>query len=90
MIAISGGLIVLISSLLLYLAAPHQKLLQGSSLSRPIAWAGLVGLIVGTALLMRWAGSATSIFIAMTVAMAFWSVIPLAIAWWRGAPESKS
>lgn len=87
--AIFGGLCVAVAAVLLYLAAPHQK--WGALPFRPAlaGWGGLVLLVAGTALILGWAGSGTSIFIMMTIAMTVWSVVPLAIAWWRGAPEGK-
>ena len=46
-------------------------------------------LIAGTGLLLRWAGVATAIFIVLTLVMTIWSVVPVTIAWRRGAPEGK-
>lgn len=87
--AIAGGLLVSLSALLLYLAAPHQK--WGALPCRPriMGWAGIATFVAGTGLLLGWAGPATAIFIVLTLVMTIWSVVPLAIAWWRGAPEGK-
>ena len=71
--AILGGLCAAVAAVLLYLAAPHQK--WGALPCRP----GLLG----------WAGPATAIFILLTILMTIWSVVPVAIAWRRGAPEGK-
>ncbi len=85
--AIIGGLLVSLSALLLYLAAPHQR---WGALPYPpsvAGWSGLILLLVGTRLLLGWAGAATAIFIVMALLMTIWSVVPLAIAWWRSAGE---
>lgn len=79
----------MLSALLFYLASPHQ--LWGTLSVRPriLGWIAAALLIAGIALLLQWSGRATTIFIAMTLAMTVWSVIPLALAWWRGVPEGK-
>jgi hypothetical protein len=40
-------------------------------------------LAVGLALLLNWAGIATAFFIAFTLLMTTWSIVPIAIAWRR-------
>ena len=79
----AGGVLVVLSALLLHLAAPHQQ--WGALRVRPAlcGWSGAGALVIGTALLMGWAGPATAIFIALTLLMTVWSIVPVAIAWWR-------
>lgn len=90
MIAWAGGLLVLLSSLTLYLASPNQRLTGRELPRRALGWSGLALFATGLALLLQWAGSATSVFIALTAAMLLWSVLPLAVAWRRGAQGGKS
>lgn len=87
--AIIGGLLVAASAWLLYLAAPHQKWGRLPCPPAVAGWSGLALLLGGGALLLSWAGRATAIFILLTIAMTIWSVVPVTIAWWRGAPEGK-
>lgn len=87
--AILGGLLVCVAAMLLYLAAPHQQMGRLPCPPRLAGWGGLALLIAGTGLLLRWAGVATAIFIALTLVMTIWSVVPVTIAWRRGAPEGK-
>jgi len=81
--SLAGGVLVLLSALLLHLAAPHQQ--WGALPVRPAlcGWSGAGALAIGTALLLGWAGPATAIFIALTLLMTVWSIVPVAIAWWR-------
>ena len=90
MIAWTGGLLVLLASLALYLASPNQRLIDRSLPHRALGWSGLVFFVIGLVLVAQWAGSATSVFIALTAAMLLWSVLPLAIAWRRGTRGGKS
>lgn len=79
----------MLSALLLYLAAPNQQWGKLPFAPAVAVWLAVAFLLAGVALLLGWAGPATAIFIAMTAMMTVWSVVPLAIAWWRGAPEEK-
>lgn len=85
--AIPGGLLVTLSALLFYLAAPHQKWGAIPCAPRILRGTGLALLLGGTALLHAWAGPATAIFITVTLLMAILSILPLAIAWRRAAME---
>lgn len=85
-----GGLLVLISSLMLYIASPNQRLTGRTPPRRMLARFGLAFFAIGLVLLLQWAGHATAVFIALTAAMLLWSVLPLAIAWRRGAQGGKS
>jgi len=87
--AILGGLSVCLAAMLLYLAAPHQQMGRLPFPPRLAGWSGVALLIVGTALLLGWAGAATAIFIVLTLVMTIWSIVPVIIAWRRGASEGK-
>lgn len=89
MIAVAGGILTLISAVLLYLASPNQPFLAGTRRSRALVPAGAIGMVVGLGLILQWAGSATSVFITLTLAMLVWTVVPLGVAWWRGTPEDR-
>lgn len=80
---IAGGSLVVVSALLLYLAAPHQQWGRLPFPPRVAGWSGLAALGCGLALLLRWAGTATACFIAMTLLMTVWSIVPAALAWRR-------
>jgi len=85
---LAGGLLVVISALLLYLAAPHQKWSTLPFPPRVAGWSGLAALGGGLALLLSWAGVATACFIAMTLLMTAWSIVPAALAWRRDGGKS--
>lgn len=87
--AILGGVLVAVSALLLYLAAPHQKWGPIPCAPRILGCTGLALLLGGIGLLRTWAGPATAIFIAVTLLMGILSIVPLAIAWRRGAMEER-
>lgn len=86
--ALCGGLLVILSSVLLYLASPNRRWGTLPFTPRLAGWSGLVLLLAATGLMLRWAGSATAIFIVLTAAMTVWSIVPIAIAWWRHKPAS--
>jgi len=87
--AVLGGLLVCLAAMLLYLAAPHQQAGRLPCPPRLSGWSGTALLIAGTGLLLGWAGVATAIFIVLTLVMTIWTVVPVLIAWSRGAPEGK-
>ncbi|MCB2060034.1 MAG: hypothetical protein R3E09_06120 [Novosphingobium sp.] len=90
MIAVLGGGVVMTGATLLYLASSNQQLTKSPPPRRwPLAWAGVLALAFGLALILQWAGPVASVFIAMTLAMLVWTVVPLAAAWWRAAPEGR-
>lgn len=86
--ALAGTALTVAGALLLYLAAPHQKIATRAWGSRAML-AGGVALPAGLVLLLTVMGPASAVFAWMTGAMFVWSVVPLAAAWWRGAPEGK-
>lgn len=87
--ALGGGLLALFSSVLLYLASPNQRWGKLPFPPRLAGWGGLLFLVAGTAMMLRWAGPATAIFIVMTLAMTVWSLVPLVVAWLRREPEGR-
>lgn len=78
-----GGMGVMVAALLLYLASPNQRMLLRPLPRRTVGWTGTAFLVAAIAVLLASAGPATALFIAFTLAMSFWSVVPLAVAWWR-------
>ena len=90
MIAWIGGALVVLASTMFYAASPNQKLLTAIPPRRALAWGGGALFLLGALLIGRWAGPATTVFIALTLAMFVWSVVPLGIAWRRGAPGGKA
>ena len=90
MIAVLGGVVVVVGATLLYLASPNQRLAKARLPGRLLAWTGIAALASVLALVLRWAGPVASVFIVVTLAMVAWTVLPLIVAWWRGAPEGKS
>ncbi|TDW64630.1 hypothetical protein EDF57_104429 [Novosphingobium sp. PhB55] len=89
MAVVAGGLIVL-SAVALYLAAPHQAWGALPLSPRAMGWSGTAMLALGLALLLSWAGIATAFFIAFTLLMTTWSIVPIAVAWWRRSGEDRA
>lgn len=88
--AVFAGVLIVLSGVALYLAAPHQA--WGALLLSPrvMGWSGAAMLAVGLAALLNWAGIATALFIAVTLLMTTWSIVPIAIAWWRRGREERA
>lgn len=80
--AIIGG------ALGLYVGTPHQALIAGGGARRSGRIAGIVLLAVALALLMTVQGPATAVFTWMTGAMLVWSIVPVAVRWWRFRREA--
>lgn len=90
MMAVVAGALIVLSGVALYLAAPHQAWGALPVLPRSIGWSGVAILAVGLALLLGWAGIATALFIAATLLMTTWSIVPIAVAWWRHGREDRA
>ena len=90
MIAVVAGALIVVSGVALYLAAPHQAWGALSFSPRSMGRCGAAMLAVGLALLLNWAGVATAIFIAFTLLMTTWSIVPIAVAWWRHRREDRA
>lgn len=88
--AVLGAMACGLGALLLYAAAPNQKLLRRPSPGRPLAFGGLATLVLGVALLQLWAGPATAVFIALIVVMAISTLVPLALGVWRAGNGGKA
>ena len=86
---ISGMAIVIAGSLALYLASPQQLLVKRTLPAPILGWTGLVLVFAGLGLLLQWAGPATAVFVAFTLAMLIWTVVPLLPAWLR-KPKGES
>ena len=83
-----AGLLVCAGTILVYMAAPTQKL-AAKPLPRPCLVGGWLALLLALAPLLAIMGPATAVFTWMTGAMLVWSFAPLAVAWWRGPPKGK-
>ncbi|MBS0224293.1 MAG: hypothetical protein JSR91_26530 [Proteobacteria bacterium] len=85
--ALIGAILTVLGAFLLYLGARHQKLM------RPLGPFGKCSAVIvlgaGLALLLGSLGPAAAVFAWMIGAMLVWTIAPLTIAWWRGAPDGK-
>ncbi|MGF7156258.1 hypothetical protein [Novosphingobium gossypii] len=87
---IGGGVLVAWAGVALYLATPHQRWGRLPASGRTMGKTGAGLLVAGMALLLAWAGTATAVFIGVTLLMTVWSIVPIAIAWWRGEKGARS
>lgn len=85
--AIGGATLVLAGAVCCYLGSPNQK--WRKTRVRRLDWVGGAAIVLGLALLLFWAGPATAVFIAMTLAMLIWTMAPVAAAWVR-RPRGKA
>ena len=74
---------------LLYLASPNQKWRERPLAGRWVVWSGGALLALSLVLLWQVAGSASSVFILVTILMAAWSIPPLAIAWFQARKDAQ-
>ncbi|MFT4056471.1 MAG: hypothetical protein QM681_18360 [Novosphingobium sp.] len=82
-VPVLGGAMAVLAAIALYLAAPHQRWGALPVAPAALGWGGAAMLVVGLVLLLGWAGPATALFIAATLLMTTWSIVPVAIAWAR-------
>ncbi|WP_250458663.1 hypothetical protein [Microbulbifer litoralis] len=80
---VSAAGLMALGALALYLASPNQRLLSRPLPRRPLAAAGGAMLAVSLYLLLQYSGAAAAVFILVTGAMLVWTVLPMAIAYWR-------
>ena len=85
---IAGGVLSLVGALLLYGGATRQQLTRRALRRGAFRRAGIAAMIGGLALLLRYAGPATAVFIAVTLAMLVWSVVPIVAVWWHRPREA--
>jgi hypothetical protein len=78
LIAATAGVI---GATCLYLAAPHQALLDRVPDLRFLRLAGAFGLIVALVLLLTLMGSATAVFTFTIGLMLLWTVAPIVMRW---------
>lgn len=90
MMAVIAGALIVVSGVALYLAAPHQAWGALPLSPRAMGRGGAAMLAVGFALLLNWAGIATAFFIAFTLLMTTWSIVPIVVAWWRHGREDRA
>lgn len=81
--AATGSAIVMVSALALYAASPQQRLTMRKLPRKVLCWGGLLGMVAGLMALLQWAGPATAVFIALTLAPLVWTLVPPIIAWWH-------
>ena len=80
-LAILGVLLGAAGSTLLYLVAPHQRLLSHAAPTRLGLGTGAAALLGSLALFLQIMGPATSVFATLTLAMAVFTLLPfLAVA----------
>ena len=90
MAAIVGGVVILLASFLFYLASPNRKIARHWEQEHMFKIIGALGLIVGLGFILTWSGTATSVFIALTLIMLILTLAPLGIAWWLDAGVKES
>lgn len=88
-LAATAMFLIGLSAALLYLGSPNQLLYLGALPRRSIAIAGPGLAVLGLVLLLQWAGPATSVFIAFTIIMLVWLIVPLVAAWFRGDRKAE-
>lgn len=76
-------LLTMAGAFLFYAGSRNQRLFAASRAGGPMRLAGGAALLAALAILWTWFGPATAVFAWMTLAMLVWSVLPLAVAWWR-------
>lgn len=86
---IGASFTVVVAAIMLYLSSPHQKLVLRELPQRTFFIVGLILIVVSLVLFVQFFGSATSVFIVLTVLMLLWSIPPLLIAYVR-AKRSES
>lgn len=70
-------------ALCLYTGTRHQALLRPAVPVRRCRIVGTSFLLIALALLLTVQGPATAVFTWATGAMLVWSIVPVAIGWWR-------
>lgn len=75
--AVIGVLAGLVGAALLYLGAPHQRVLVRKGSDRRLLLAGTMAEAISLAAFLMVAGPATAVFIWLTLAMLVWSTAPL-------------
>jgi hypothetical protein len=83
-----GMILTLLGATALYAAGEHQQL-QVRNTGRPGLIAGVLLLVGGLLTLLQGFGPATAVFVWATEGMLAWSIVPIAVAWWRGAPDHR-
>jgi hypothetical protein len=80
---IGAMLLTAAGAFLLYAGSRNQRLFAASRPAGPMRLAGGAALLASLALMWTWFGRAAAVFAWATLAMLIWSVVPLAVAWWR-------
>ena len=81
--------LVILAALTLYLACAHQKLVSSPLPRRLLLIVGILLVIVAEFLLLQFFGSATSIFMLLTTLMLFWTLSPIAFAYFHSQRKKR-
>lgn len=77
--------IELIGALLVYAGARHQRLLSDRGPRPRLRWLGSALLVAAFPIILGGLSVSVALFVWVAVAMTFWSIAPLIVAWraWR-------
>lgn len=75
--------LALAGAFLAYAGGANQRLTVTGGARPALAWAGIAALAASLVLMLCRYGPATAVFVWMTAASLMWSLLPLAVAWWR-------
>lgn len=76
-----GAALALAGALLLYISAPHQRLVPVIRAKMATRGGGLLSLILSGALLSGTLSTTAAVFVVCMIVMAAWSLLPLLFAW---------
>lgn len=87
---LAGCALTVLAALLLYAASPHQQLGRLPCTPAVARALGALMLVAGVALMRLWSGWAVALCAPLTVLMVVWSIMPLAIGWWRHRRKDRA
>lgn len=87
--AVIGALLTMIGAFLLYGGADNQRLSARGGRRPAFRIAGGAAFVLALPFLFGGLGPATAIFMWLILAMLIWSIVPLALAWWRRPKETR-
>ncbi|WP_428820627.1 hypothetical protein [Microbulbifer sp. MCCC 1A16149] len=86
---ISAAALLVLGSILLYLASANQRLFSTVPSARTLVFTGLLLLVFALVLLLQYSGTGSAVFILVTGVMFMWTVPPMAIAYLRHKGEAQ-
>ena len=86
---VTASLSIVGAAFLLYLASPNQKLFLRSLPHKSLGITGAICIVIALTALVQIAGSATSVFIVLTVLMLFWTVLPPLLVYFKDKQEKS-